>query len=350
MLKVHNKWMERAIFLAEKGLGKTKSNPLVGAVVVKDGNIIGEGFHAEFGGPHAEVEALKNIPTNLSIGASIYVSLEPCNHFGKTPPCTNLIIEKGIKKVYIGNKDPHSLVNGKGIEKLIHNDIEVSCGLMEKECFEMNRRFMTRVMKSRPYIILKWAQSHNGIMGTGVQNDALKGKISNERTLAYTHKWRSEEQAILIGCNTVINDNPLLNVRYWIGENPIIIIIDPHGKINPDNYRLFKDKNADEVIIFSKMENANPSNKFQWLIEDNSFGLDIILKKLADHGINSIMVEGGSTTLQHFIDESLWDEIRYFTSSEILNGRIIAPTLKKMKLINENYIGDNLLRQLHPAT
>jgi diaminohydroxyphosphoribosylaminopyrimidine deaminase / 5-amino-6-(5-phosphoribosylamino)uracil reductase len=348
MQEEQRKWMERAIFLARLGLGKTKSNPLVGAVLVKDNQILGEGYHHQFGGAHAEVEALKNLSKEECEDACLYVTLEPCSHFGKTPPCTDLILEKGIKKVIISNKDPHPLVSGKGIEKLRNSGVEVIVGFSESECKEMNIRFFTKLDKKRPYILLKWAQSMNGIMGIGKINDPTKGKISNSLTLPYTHRWRAEEQAILVGCNTILNDNPLLSVRAWTGDNPLVIIIDPNGRIDTEKHKIFHEKSAKEVIILSIKDRVPKPSQFHLLFDKNEFELSNLLGHLAEKEINSVMVEGGSKTLQQFIDSGNWDEIRYFQSNDFLKGEIKAPTIKNAILQKKISIGNNFLSILKP--
>lgn len=319
--------MSRAIYLAQLGLGKTLSNPLVGAVVVKNNRIIGEGYHHVYGGAHAEVEALKDLSVEDCKDAALYVTLEPCSHFGKTPPCADLLLEKGIKKVYVGNVDPHPLVGGKGIEKLKQAGVDVEVGILAEACKKMNIRFFTRLEKKRPYVILKWAQSLNGVMGMGYIHDPSKGKISNALTLPYTHRWRSEEQALLVGCQTIINDKPLLNVRAWTGKDPIIIILDPNGRIDGKQYKIFEGKSAKEIMVFSVDDQINRPEDFHILLKAEEYTLTNILSHLAKNDIQSLMVEGGSKTLQHFLHDGLWDEIRYFQSDSLLAGSVKAPVI-----------------------
>lgn len=340
--------MERAIFLAGLGLGKTKSNPLVGAVVIKNNVIIGEGFHHAFGKPHAEVEALKSLNSEDCSQATLYVTLEPCNHHGKTPPCTDLIIEKGIKKVVVGCLDPHPLVSGKGIEKLKQNGIDVEVGFEEPACREINKRFFSAHEKQRPYIILKWAQSANAIIGTGKVNEPLKGKISNEFTFPYTHRWRSEEQALLVGCNTILNDNPALNVRLWEGNHPVVIILDPNQKIKHSDFRVFENKKPGELFIFSKTNNPQIPADFQRILPEQDYHLNNIMKELIKLNLHSLLVEGGSITLQHFLDLQLWDEIRYFESVDFVEGSIKAPVIKNAALVHTQKISDNTYFHLLP--
>jgi diaminohydroxyphosphoribosylaminopyrimidine deaminase/5-amino-6-(5-phosphoribosylamino)uracil reductase len=348
MQTAQEKWMSRAIFLAKLGLGKTLSNPLVGAVVVKNNRIIGEGFHHAFGGAHAEVEALKHLSAEDCVDAALYVTLEPCSHFGKTPPCADLILKKGIKKVYIGNVDPHPLVGGKGIEKLKQAGVEVALGILEEACKEMNVRFFTRLEKKRPYVILKWAQSLNGVMGLGYIHDPSKGKISNALTVPFTHRWRSEEQALLVGCNTIINDHPMLNVRAWTGKNPIIIILDPNGRIDGKQYKIFEGKTAKDIMVFSVDDKISRPEDFRILLKAEEFTLTNILSHLAQKDINSLMVEGGSKTIQQFLDASLWDEIRYFQSDSFLSGTVMAPAIKNAYLHEKITIANNTLYTFKP--
>lgn len=340
--------MDRAIFLAGLGLGKTKSNPLVGAVLVKDNKIIGEGYHREFGKAHAEVEALKGLTKEECEGAILFVTLEPCNHFGKTPPCTHLILEKGIKKVFIGSLDPHPLVSGSGIEYLRNNGVVCEVGMMEKECRAINKRFFCAIEKKRPYIVLKWAQSLNGILGTGNPEEPLKGKISNEWSKLYTHRWRSEEQAILVGCNTLLNDNPLLNLRFGQGNHPVILILDPNGRIKSTRYQVFKNKKKDDIIIFTQNKNPEIPEEFQKIIPKENYHLKYILEELINSGIHSVLVEGGPATHQFFIDENYWDEIRFFESNEILQGKVKSPEIKNAVFIHSEKIADNTYYQLLP--
>ncbi|HEV2832026.1 MAG TPA: bifunctional diaminohydroxyphosphoribosylaminopyrimidine deaminase/5-amino-6-(5-phosphoribosylamino)uracil reductase RibD, partial [Hanamia sp.] len=254
--------------------------------------------------------------------SKLYVSLEPCAHFGKTPPCTNLIISQKIKKVVIGCTDIYKEVSGKGIQKLKDAGVEVIVGVLEKECIDLNKRFFTFHQKRRPYIILKWAQSANGKMGS------LEGErilISNDYTNRLVHKWRSEESSILVGTNTALKDNPLLTTRWWPGKNPTRIVIDKELKL-PDDLNLFNDE-AD-IIIFNLYKNEERNNRLFIKIEENNF-LQSFIDSLFAMNIQSVLVEGGAKTLQSFIDAGLWDEARIITNEElVIDNGVASPELK----------------------
>ncbi|MBR4678380.1 MAG: bifunctional diaminohydroxyphosphoribosylaminopyrimidine deaminase/5-amino-6-(5-phosphoribosylamino)uracil reductase RibD [Bacteroidales bacterium] len=316
--KENEKFMRRCIQLAKLGAGSVSTNPMVGAVVVYNGNIIGEGFHKRFGQAHAEVNAINSVknPGQLS-KSEIYVSLEPCAHFGKTPPCADLIIEKGIRKVYVGCLDPFSKVDGKGILKLRNAGIEVVTGVLEKECQELNRRFFTFVNLKRPYIILKWAQSLDGYL----DKDFRPVKISNPLTNILSHKWRSEEDAILVGTTTAERDNPHLDNRLWSGKNPVRIILDKENALDK------------KLNIF---DNSQPT------IIVKEFDVNEILNKLYHNNIQSVIVEGGAKTHNLFLESGLWDEIRIFQSDEMLHCGTKAAKIQGSLVENTN-IGNNKL-------
>lgn len=316
--KENEKFMRRCIQLAKLGAGSVSTNPMVGAVVVYNGNIIGEGFHKRFGQAHAEVNAINSVKNpGLLSKSEIYVSLEPCAHFGKTPPCADLIIEKGIRKVYVGCLDPFSKVDGKGIQKLRNAGIEVVTGVLEKECQELNRRFFTFVNLKRPYIILKWAQSLDGYL----DKDFRPVKISNPLTNILSHKWRSEEDAILVGTTTAERDNPHLDNRLWSGKNPVRIILDKENALDK------------KLNIF---DNSQPT------IIVKEFDVNEILNKLYHNNIQSVIVEGGAKTHNLFLESGLWDEIRIFQSDEMLLSGTKAAQIQG-KLIENTNIGDNKL-------
>ena len=317
--KENEKFMQRCIFLAKLGAGSVSTNPMVGAVVVHNGKIIGEGYHKKFGQAHAEVNAINSVKNSELLAESeIYVSLEPCAHFGKTPPCADLIIEKGIKKVYVGCLDPFSKVDGKGILKLRQAGIEVITGVLEKECQELNRRFFTFVNLKRPYVILKWAQSLDGY----IDKDFVPVKISNTLTNILNHKWRSEEDAILIGATTAERDNPRLNNRLWFGKNPVRIILD-------------KDNSLDKTL--NVFDNSQPTI----VIKENC--VQEILNRLYHNNIQSIIVEGGAKTHKLFIESGLWDEIRVFQSQKMLFNGTKAAQIKGKLTENIQLEDDNLL-------
>lgn len=307
----HEKYMHRCLQLAKIGIGNTRPNPSVGAVIVFEDSIIGEGVTSPYGGPHAEVNAINSV-RNLSLleNSTIYVTLEPCSHFGKTPPCADLIIAKKIPNVVIGCIDTNSLVAGKGIKKLEKAGCNVTVGILEKDCFDHHKRFFTVQNKQRPYIILKWAETKNGFIAPKTKDELKPVWISNQYSQQLVHKWRSQEHAILVGTNTVRLDNPSLNVRSWKGNNPIRFVIDKKLTL-PSNSNIFS-RDQKTVVICEKSMNNN-SEKIVYEVVDFSANLLIeIIKILNKHKIQSIIIEGGRKTLQQFIDHDLWDEARVF--------------------------------------
>ncbi len=334
--------MKRCIELAEKGLSSTYPNPLVGSVIVHNDTIIGEGWHYKSGEPHAEVLAIESVKDKkLLPEATIYVSLEPCSHFGKTPPCANLIIQKGIKNVVIGSKDPNPKVSGKGIKLLQDAGCNVTFGALKKECNRLNKRFFTYHKKKRPYIILKWAQTANGFIAPKHKEEKKPVWITNPFSRQLVHKWRSEEQAILVGTNTVIQDNPSLTVRDWFGKNPLRCVIDKN-LIVPDNASVFsseaptvvfaqKSKPDSETICFEKIDFSNSSEVVKQ-----------ICRKLYLHTIQSVIIEGGAITLQTFIDENLWDEARIFTGNTTFKDGIKAPNITGKTILKQKIDNDHL--------
>jgi len=305
-------YIKRCIELAEKALGKTYPNPLVGSVIVHNDRIIGEGFHKKAGEPHAEINAINSIKEedrHLIPESTIYVSLEPCAHFGKTPPCALNIVELGFKKVVIGAMDSHDKVNGKGKKIIIDAGIEVVSSVLENQCRELNKRFFTYHEKKRPFIILKWAQSADGFM----DQDFKPTQISNSLSKQLVHQMRSEEHAILVGKNTALHDNPSLTVREIEGRNPIRILIDFNLDV-PENFNIYN--NDVETIIFNSIKNSEDNNlKFIKIEKENS--LDKILDKLYELQIQSVIIEGGRFTLQQFIDQNLWDEAVIFKNPNL---------------------------------
>ncbi len=336
-------YMLRCIELAGNGLGNVEPNPMVGSVIVYDEKIIGEGFHQEFGKAHAEVNAINDVlskhPEEILQRSTLYVDLEPCTHFGKTPPCTDLIISKKILRVVIGTIDPFSKVNGSGIAKLKSAGIEVTTGILEKECRELNKRFFTFHEKQRPYILLKYAQSEDGFIAPEKITEENKW-ISNEKSRQLVHKWRSEEQAIMIGTNTARIDNPSLTVRDWKGRNPVRIIIDRELKLKA-TLNVF-DKSASTLIYTGIKKETNGNLEFIKIDFDKNV-LQQILHSLYQKNIQSVLVEGGAKLLQSFIDENLWDEARIFTGAKILEKGIKAPLLNG-KVTSQEKINDDILR------
>ena len=294
-------YMKRCIDLAKNAVGHTYPNPLVGSVIVHNGLIIGEGFHQKAGENHAEINAVNSVKNKALLKeATIYVSLEPCAHFGKTPPCANKIIETGFKKVVIGTLDSHEKVNGKG-KKLIENaGIEVISGVLETECQELNKRFFTFHQKKRPFIILKWAESGDGFL----DKDFKPTQIGNILTKQFVHQLRSEEHAILVGTNTALTDNPGLTTREIAGRNPVRILIDFDLKV-PGNFNIYN--NEAPTLVFNGVKDSVESNIKYIKIEKENF-LENLMQKLYENQIQSVIVEGGSFTLQQFIDAEIWDE------------------------------------------
>jgi len=334
--------MNRCFQLAGLGAGNVAPNPLVGAVLVHNDLIISEGYHMKYGGPHAEVMALNPISdASILAQSTLYVNLEPCSHTGKTPPCTDLIISKGIKHVVISNKDPYIEVNGRGIKQLRKAGIEVTEGVMEKEGRQLNRRFFTFHTKKRPYIILKWAQTKNGFMAPEIQDGTPKGItwISNPTSRLLVHRWRSEEQAILAGSGTVENDNPKLTVRGITGTNPVRIVIDPELKLSKD-YHVFD--GSVKTIIFNFLKHKNSDNNYYYKIEETEGIIPAILNALYDEKIQSVIIEGGANTFSHFIKSGFWDEARVFTAPFTFDQGIPAPKLKGLIVENRDVAGDLL--------
>lgn len=310
-------YMKRCFQLAECGKGHAAPNPMVGAVIVCDGEIIGEGYHRKCGGPHAEVNAVASVADKSKLSRStMYVSLEPCAHWGKTPPCAELIIKHHIPKVVICNVDPFPKVDGRGVQMLQDAGIEVKTGVLADEGWHLNRRFFTFHSKRRPYIILKWAESADGFVA-GKNGGQIS--ISTPETLRYVHKMRAEESGILVGTQTALNDNPSLTVRHWSGDNPTRIILD-RSLIVPVANKCFSSDTL-TIVVSEKEDNGNyPSNvKIVSLpFDSNGVKMDALMKCLYETNIQSLIVEGGTKTLQSFIDASLWDEARVEKNPRLL--------------------------------
>ncbi len=328
--------MKRCLQLAQKGFGQVSPNPMVGCVIVHEEEVIGEGYHHAYGQAHAEVNAVNSVKNiELLPESTVYVSLEPCAHFGKTPPCATLLIEKKVKKVVIGTLDPFIQVAGKGAEMLRQAGIEVETGIMEKECRLLNKRFFTFHTKKRPYIILKWAETADGFMGSG-EPVQISGLAAQRRL----HQWRSEEDAFLIGTHTLLEDNPHLSTRLWKGKSPIRIAMDMHLKsggkplnfFNASQRTIILNGLIDEVtrgVEYVKIDNPDP---------------DTIMEKLYRLNIQSVVIEGGSKLLDSFIRHNLYDEIRRFKSKIlILQNGLPAPKIDFVPEKTENLIDDELL-------
>jgi diaminohydroxyphosphoribosylaminopyrimidine deaminase / 5-amino-6-(5-phosphoribosylamino)uracil reductase len=334
-------FMRRALELAQLGRGNVSPNPMVGCVIVCNNRIIGEGWHQQYGGPHAEVHAVQSVADkSLLQSSSVFVTLEPCSHFGKTPPCADMLIREGVKKVVIANLDTNPLVGGDGIKKLRSAGIEVITGILEKEARELNKAFFTWVEKRRPYIILKWAQTSDGFIAR--ENYDSKW-ISNEASRQLVHRWRTEEDAILVGMRTAQQDNPQLNVRDWTGRNPVRIVIDRFLKLSP-RLHLFDGKQ--KTIRYNVLKHEEHPNLLQIRLNEENF-LPELVHDLVKQKIQSVIVEGGLQTLNGFIENKLWDEARVFTSSEIFGKGIAAPVLSG-KVDHHINIGSDHLHIYHP--
>jgi len=329
-VKIHDTYIKRCIELAKNGLGTTYPNPLVGSVIVYNNEIIGEGWHRKSGEPHAEVNAINSVKDKSLLSKStIYVSLEPCSHFGKTPPCCDLIIANKIPNVVIGTIDPFAKVAGTGIKKLIEAGKNVTIGILEDECNELNKRFFTFHNKKRPYIILKWAESQDGFIAPLNKENKEPVWITNEFSRQLVHKWRSEEQAILVGTNTVIEDNPSLTTRDWSGNHPIRIVLDQNNRISKESH-IFD--NQVKSITITK-ENINFNDNIALEITDFLF----------NEGIQSVIIEGGRQTLQTFIDANIWDEARVFRGEIYFKSGTKAPTISGENSKKEKILNDELL-------
>ncbi len=331
--------MKRCIELALRGAGSVSPNPMVGAVLVYKSRIIGEGFHIEYGEAHAEVNCIKSVSSDDSKfikEATLYVSLEPCAHYGKTPPCANFIIHNQIKHVIIGSTDPFDSVNGKGIHILKEAGVKVEIGILESECKRINSKFFTFHQKKRPYIILKWAQTADAKIA---KNNIERLFITNSISNTLVHQWRSEVDAILIGTNTALIDNPQLNNRMWKGKSPIRLVIDLSLKL-PIHLTIFTDGLPTVVFNYKKGEIVEAIQYVQVL--SNQSVISQIIEYCNSKNYNSILVEGGATTLQSFIDECLWDEARVITNHSIfIKKGIDAPLLTHFKVESKKKLLDD---------
>ena len=322
-------YMQRCIDLARKGIRSVAPNPMVGCVLVVNNKIIGEGYHQFFGGSHAEVNAINNVLNTKALKkATLYVSLEPCSHMGKTAPCADLIIKKGIQNVVIGTRDPNPLVGGKGIEKLKNAGIEVEEGVLQDQCLELNKRFFTFHEKRRPYVILKWAQTLDGFLDRIREDNKQEVNwISAPETKTLVHKWRSEEQSILVGRNTILNDNPSLTVREYGGTNPIRLVIDSQLQISGSLNVYSEDA---PTIVFNRLKDATEKNIEFVKIKETS--TKNILDELYKRGIQSVFVEGGSRTLQYFIIDNVWDEARVIVGRKSFKEGYKAPVINRIPI------------------
>jgi len=336
-----NHFMQRCIDLAQLGSGYVAPNPMVGAVIVLNDEIIGEGYHQKYGEAHAEVNAIKPVQDkDLLSEATIYVSLEPCAHHGKTPPCADLLVAHKFKRVVIGCVDSNELVAGKGIERLQEAGIEVEVGVLEKECKALNKRFFTYLNKQRPYIVLKWAQTQDGYIDRPREEEITERKInwiSAPETQSLVHHWRSQEPAILVGWKTVEHDNPSLTVREVSGKNPLRVIIDSQLNM-PQDSTVYTD--GDRTVIINKIKTETIGNVE--LIKLNQINTKNILDVLYNLEISSVFVEGGSSTIQHFLVDGYWDEARVIVGKQTFGDGIKAPRMSGAPSRTYTFAGDTV--------
>ena len=330
-MNIHEKYIKRCIQIGKNGLGTTRPNPMVGCVIVHNNVIIGEGFTSPYGGNHAEVNAINSVKDKTLLKRStLYVTLEPCSHFGKTPPCSDLIVESGITHVVIGTLDTNSLVAGKGIDRLENSGCKVTIGILENECQEHHKRFFTFHNKKRPYIILKWAQTTDGFIAPKTKEEQKPVWINNEFSRQFAHKWRAEEHAILVGTKTVLADNPTLTVRDWTGQNPVRVVLDRENKLDR-SLNIFNNEAGTLVISKKEVDFSKPL-------------ASQLCAFLYKKDIQSITIEGGAQTLQTFIDENLWDEARVFTGTQVFFKEGVKAPEFSGKLISEETILNDVLK------
>lgn len=326
---IHKKYMRRCLELAENGRGTVSPNPMVGSVIVHQGKIIGEGWHRQFGKAHAEVNAVNSVKTPELLKESVlYVNLEPCAHVGKTPACSRMIIEKNIPEVVIGCRDSYKEVDGKGISQLEAAGIKVTVGILEEESRALNGRFFTFHKKKRPYIILKWAQTADGYMDFARTPDTPVGPnwITDEFARIKVHKWRAEEDAILVGTNTAEKDNPKLNIRNYAGKHPLRIVLDRRLRL-PESLHLF-DGSIPTLVFTEKNQPSKPNCEYIRVnMEREVFSR--VLEELYLRDIQSVIIEGGSKILHYLLEKSLWDEARVFIGDNLFINGVKAPQIKK---------------------
>lgn len=334
--------MQVCLELARRGAGSVSPNPMVGCVIVNNGQIIGEGYHERCGEAHAEVNAVHSVrDPELLTESTMYVTLEPCAHFGRTPPCSHLIVEKQIPRVVIGTMDPYAEVAGRGIEKLEKAGIDVSVGILKKECLELNKRFFTFHEKKRPYIILKWAQTSDGFIDIHRTEEHFGEPtwITGEKALIAVHQMRAEEDAILVGTNTALKDDPSLTVRHCEGRNPLRIVIDRKLKL-PETLQLFD--NSTPTLVINSIKNKKEKNT-EWLKIDATKELILqVLEILYRKEILSLIVEGGRQTIENFISSGLWDEAHVFTGNKMFGKGVKAPALQGEAIVSQNFDEDVL--------
>ena len=349
MKSVDEFYMQRCLQLARCGAGSTSPNPMVGAVIVCDGRIIGEGYHIRAGEPHAEVNAVNSVAEadrHLLSRSTMYVSLEPCSHYGKTPPCCDMIIARGIARVVIGTADPNPQVDGAGIERMRSAGIDVTVGVLEEECLRLNRAFFTSQIYKRPYVTLKWAQSADGFIDL-LREGGQAVKISSPVSQVAVHRLRAQNVAILVGRHTALLDDPSLNIRHWAGRSPLRLVIDKNGTL-PADLKIFDGTLPTVVYTACEKEDKVGKNIEQVVLDFNEPLLPQILAHLNGRRVDSLLVEGGATLLQSFIKASLWDEARVEINPglELGNG-VVAPSLAPLQPIAEECLAGNRILYFH---
>jgi len=340
--------MHRCIELARLGAGSVAPNPMVGAVLVHENRIIGEGYHMLYGQAHAEVNCIKSVKdTDLHFipQSTLYVSLEPCAHFGKTPPCADLIIRHQVKKVVVGCRDPFKEVDGKGIEKLREAGIEVITPVLEKECIDLNSVFFTYHTKHRPYIIIKWAQSADAKIAV---SDFSRVHISNEITNRLVHKWRSETMSILVGTNTALHDNPSLTTRLWKGNNPVRLVVDMDLSL-PGSLKIFNTEAR--TIVFNAIKHEEKENLLFYQVVEADSIVHQVCNALYHLNIPSVIIEGGARLIQSFLDEGMWDEARVITNNQLtISNGLPAPILSSALKTGDQVILNDRISFFKPLT
>jgi diaminohydroxyphosphoribosylaminopyrimidine deaminase / 5-amino-6-(5-phosphoribosylamino)uracil reductase len=343
MLGTHQKYMQRCLQLAQLGEGYVAPNPMVGAVLVYEDEIIGEGYHQQYGQAHAEVNCINSVADdnkNKIPFSTLYVSLEPCSHFGKTPPCVDLILQQQIKKVVVACRDSFKKVNGNGIQKLQAADVEVIENILQEECTILNKRFFTFNAKKRPYIILKWAETSDGKIANLANDAAERLFISNDFTNRIVHHWRSQEAAILVGTNTALLDNPSLNNRLWHSKQPTRLVLDMHLRL-PSTLHIFNQQQP--TIIFNASKEGIDNNLMFYKLQKNKSVVQQMLHACYTLGIQSILVEGGAAMLQSFIDEQIWDEARVIKNDALSIGNgLEAPIINAQFISLEKFSTDTI--------
>ena len=339
--------MHRCLQLAALGAGYVAPNPMVGAVLVHQNRIIGEGYHKQFGAAHAEVNCLQNVADNdreLIADSTLYVSLEPCAHYGKTPPCADLIISHNIKTVVVGCRDPFEKVDGKGIEKLQNAGITVIVGVLEADCVQLNKRFFCFHQEKRPYIILKWAESVNHcIAGEHKEQVSISGPITNR----LVHRWRTEEAAIAVGTATALLDNPALTARLWPGHQPLRVVLDKQLVV-PEGHQLFSE--AAPTLVFNQLKSGKAGDINYIKLNNQENLVTQLLQNLYALQVQSVLIEGGTKFIQSFIQAKAWDEARVITNTEmVIAAGYAAPVLDSGRIFQSEQLGTDLIQYFNPA-